>query len=701
MGIIRQLPPAVVNQIAAGEVVERPSSVVKELLENAIDAQATRIDLTVERGGKDLVRVADNGLGMSPEDLVLAFQPHATSKLVEADDLYRIQTLGFRGEALAAIAEISKVRCQTRQAEANQGSELSIEGGVFGPVKACGCPTGTVMEVRNLFFNTPVRRTFLKSDTTEAGHVVEMFSRIALANPEIHMTYRSGGKIVHDLPPVSGTRERIAVFFGRELAESLLWVEGRLDEMHLWGYVAHPSQSRSTPKGQFLFLGGRYVRDRSLSHALNEAYRGLLMVGRMPVAFLHLDIPPEEVDVNVHPTKIEVRFRDSNRIYSHLLATLRQTFLKSDLHSRLQAAQELGAPAQSATMPPRPAPAGPPLMPIDKMADAGSSLGRLDLAGGPSDRQTVASWFEPSQPRSQIPESVGQPVPPPWAQSLPMGFATGPGEAFDEFSAPSTMESSPTLSQPGMTAGSIATGPAAMVESHAFDPGAFGPGADRPDTVAMPAAQQDDAWPRSEAGGPRSLSREALEAPLKAIQVHDSYLIAETGDGMVVIDQHALHERILYEELRDRVARGQVESQRLLVPEPVDLPAAEAAAVLEQVEVLAQLGLEVEPFGGDTVLIRSLPAMLPHVVPDRLVRDLAEHLRTSPLPPTRDGLLAELLHMVACKAAIKAGQPLTPPEIAALLERRHLVADSHHCPHGRPTALIFTRADLEKQFGRI
>src|SRR5579875_2852081 len=340
MGIIRQLPAAVVNQIAAGEVVGRPASVVKELLENAIDAGATRIDLTVERGGKDLVRIADNGIGMSPEDILLAFQPHATSKLAEADDLYRIRTLGFRGEALAAIAEVSKVRCQTRQFGAEEGSELCIEGGTFGPVKSCGGPVGTVMEVRNLFYNTPVRRSFLKSDMTEAGHVAEMFARIALANPEIHLTYRSGGKIVHDLPPASGMRERIAVFFGRELAESLLWVEGRLDEMHLWGYVAHPSQSRSTAKGQYLFLGGRYVRDRALTHALNEAYRGLLMVGRLPVAFLQLDIPPEEVDVNVHPTKVEVRFRDSNRIYSHLLATLRQTFLKSDLHARLQAAQE-------------------------------------------------------------------------------------------------------------------------------------------------------------------------------------------------------------------------------------------------------------------------------------------------------------------------------------------------------------------------
>ncbi len=689
MGMIRQLSAAVVNQIAAGEVVERPASVVKELLENAIDAGATRIDLTVERGGKDLVRVADNGIGMVPDDLLLAFQPHATSKLSEADDLYRIRTLGFRGEALAAIAEVSKVRCQTRQAGADEGSELCIEGGTFGPVRSCGGPVGTVMEVRNLFFNTPVRRTFLKSDMTEAGHVVEMFSRIALANPEIHRTYRSGGKIVHDLPPVPGTRERIAVFFGRVLAESLLWVEGRMDEMHLWGYVAHPSQSRSTAKGQFLFLGGRYVRDRSLSHALNEAYRGLLMVGRMPVAFLHLDIPPEEVDVNVHPTKVEVRFRDSNRIYSHLLATLRQTFLKSDLHARLQAGHEADQPADSAAAAARGASpaamtAGAGLSRSEAGGVGGSdSLGRFDLAGGPTDRQTVASWFEPSRPRPDGPVSPPERPAPIWAQSLPMGLAAGSGVEFDEFSAPGTATSGPP--SPLAAAGLPAWAP--------IDPGI--PSTSGPDdrVITRPADMGIAA--------PGSAARLSPGPRLKAIQVHDSYLIAETGDGMIVIDQHALHERIIYEELRTRVAQGQVESQRLLVPEPVDLPAAEAAAVLEQVEVLAQLGLEVEPFGGDTVLIRSLPAMLPHVVPERLVRDLAEHLRTSPLPPTRDGLLAELLHMVACKAAIKAGQPLSPPEIAALLERRHLVADSHHCPHGRPTALVFTRADLEKQFGRI
>jgi DNA mismatch repair protein MutL len=659
MGVIRQLPPSVINQIAAGEVVERPASVVKELLENAIDAGATRVDVSVERGGKDLVRVADNGSGMDADDLLLAFQPHATSKLADAEDLHRVRTLGFRGEALAAIAEVSRVRCQSRQVSATEGSEVVIEAGIAGPTKGCGGPTGTVMEVRNLFFNTPVRRTFLKSDTTEAGHVAEAFSRIALAHPEVHMTFRSGGKVVHDLPPVTGMRERIGIFFGRELAESLLWVEGRLDNLHLWGYVAHPSQSRSSNKGQFLFLGGRYVRDRSLSHALSEAYRGLLMVGRNPVVFLNLEIPPEEVDVNVHPTKIEVRFRDSQRVYSHLLSTLRQTFLSSDLHSRLQAAQD--QPAESPMARAAPPPAG---RPPDGDNDAPiPSYTSFELAGRSPDRQVVASWFEPSGSAgsgeaARIPDSVGRVEPPEWSRSLPGRFEFGPGDEFNEFSGRTGVTSPDTTRL-------------------------------EPETAAVGL------------GPPPPPDLEPGQETLKAIQVHDSYLIAETRDGMMVIDQHALHERILYEELRLRVAAGKVESQGLLVPEPVHLTADEAAAVLERRDLLGELGLEIEEFGGDTVLVRSTPVMLKHLTPERLVRDLAEHLHTQPIPPTRDGLVAELLHMVACKAAVKAGDKLTPEEISALLGRRHLVADSHHCPHGRPTALVVTKAELEKQFGRI
>jgi DNA mismatch repair protein MutL len=642
MGIIRQLPPSVVNQIAAGEVVERPASVVKELLENAIDAGASRIELTVERGGKDLVRVADNGLGMEPDDLPLAFLPHATSKLAGTEDLCRIKTLGFRGEALAAIAEIAKVRCQTRTADAAQGHELTVEGGVIGPIRPCGGPPGTVVEVRHLFYNTPVRRTFLKSDTTEAGHVVEMFTRVALAHPTIHFTLRSGGKVLYDLAPVTGLKERVGVFFGRELADALLWVESEDESIHLWGYVAHPSQSRSSNKGQYLFVGGRYVRDRALTHALAEAYRGLLMVGRMPIAFLFLEIPPEDVDVNVHPTKIEVRFRDSQRIYSRLLATVRQTFLASDLHSRLQA-------------PPAPEPA-------NAAQSAASGAGSYGLSTGAAERQAVAHW-------SPTPTATLG------TRDLPAPLPTIPAGQFDEFS------SSPSPA-------SAALAPSASVD---------GSVAPRPES---PAVAQPTTEPTGSTAAPTPPAP-PTEMPLRALQVHDSYLVAETSEGIVVIDQHALHERILYEEFKQRVERGGVEAQRLLVPEPVELTPAEAAEVLERREVLAKLGLEVEPFGGGTVLVASLPAMLSSVTPDRLLRDLAEHFRAQPLPPTPDSVLEDILNMMACKAAVKAGQRLSPEEVAALLERRHLVANTHHCPHGRPTALIFTKTELERQFGRI
>jgi DNA mismatch repair protein MutL len=645
MGIIRQLSASVINQIAAGEVVERPASVVKELLENAIDAGATRVDVAVERGGKDLIRVADNGKGMAPEDLPLAFTPHATSKLADADDLHKIRTLGFRGEALAAISEVSKVRCQTRQEDAEAGSELSIDAGVAGPVRACGCPVGTVIEVRNLFHNTPVRRTYLKSDSTEAGHVIEMFTRIALAHPTVHLTFRSGGKVLHDLPSVTGVKERIGIFFGRELAESLLWVESQYDQTHLWGYVGHPSQSRSSTKTQFMFLGGRYVRDRSLGHALAEAFRGLLMVGRSPVAFLHLEVPPEEVDVNVHPTKVEVRFRDAQRIYSQLLATLRQTFLASDLHSRLQAPLDEKETNKVADPPP------------------------YAFPERPDPRQEVASWFAPTAPAP---------------------FQTYPSPGYAGGSTASNWGGPSSYSATQAPAPTPLPRPTADFDEFAPPPplGSNGP-APEDSTELLPEP----------APGPRPF--DVRDLPLKALQVHDSYLVAETPDGMVVIDQHALHERILYEELRLRIERGGIESQRLLVPESVDLEASEASAVLERREVLASLGLEVEDSGNGTVLVASVPAMLPGVSPERLLRDLAEHFGSKPLPPTRDAILEDVLSMIACKAAVKAGQKLAPDEVTALLERRHLVSDAHHCPHGRPTALVFTKSELERQFGRI
>ncbi len=333
---IRRLPASVINKIAAGEVIERPASVVKELLENSIDAGATRVDVSLEKGGAELIRVSDNGSGIAADQLPLAVASHATSKIRDADDLFQIRSLGFRGEALASIAEVSQLVIRSRTPDAEAGAELEVIGGKAGAVRPCGCPVGTTIEVRNLFYNTPVRRKFLRTTQTEMGHAIEAFTRIALAEPDRHMTLRHGERMLHELPAVDRWLERITAFFGREIADNLLWVESQHQDVKLHGYVADPSISRGNNRLQYILLNGRHIRDRSLQHALGEAYRGLLLTGRFPVAFLRLEIPPEMVDVNVHPAKLEVRFAEGQRLYSALLATLRNKFLTTDLTARAQ-----------------------------------------------------------------------------------------------------------------------------------------------------------------------------------------------------------------------------------------------------------------------------------------------------------------------------------------------------------------------------
>ena len=336
MNEIRILPPSVVNKIAAGEVIERPASVVKELMENSIDAGATRIDVTVEQGGLELVRVSDDGHGIAAEQLTLSVAAHATSKIRDADELFRVGSLGFRGEALASIAEVSRLVLRSRTRHSEAGSQLEVAGGHATPVGPCGTPLGTTIEVRQLFYNTPVRRKFLRTTQTEMGHIGEAFTRIALARPRVACTLRHQGRVIHELPPADDWRTRIAAFFGDELAADLIDVQSADEGIRLAGYVANPSHSRANPRMQYLFLNGRAIRDRSLQHALGEAYRGLLLSGRYPIAFLQIEMPPEMVDVNVHPTKLEVRFQEAGRLYGQLLGTLRTRFLTTDLTARLQ-----------------------------------------------------------------------------------------------------------------------------------------------------------------------------------------------------------------------------------------------------------------------------------------------------------------------------------------------------------------------------
>ncbi len=622
---IRQLSQSLINKIAAGEVVERPASVVKELMENAIDAGASRVDVSVEKGGMDLVRVVDNGHGIATEELPLAVASHATSKIIDADDLFRVHTLGFRGEALASIAEISRTIVRSRTHESPAGAELEVAGGTLGAVTPCGCPPGTLFEVHNLFFNTPVRRKFLRTVSTEFGHVSEAFTRIALAAPHVHFTLRHNDRTVFDLPASEGQLDRIARFFGRELADHLIYVESADGDVRLSGYVAHPSQSRSNNRMQYVFLNGRHIRDRALQHALTEAYRGLLTVGRYPIAFLQFAMPPDLVDVNVHPTKLEVRFQDSGRLYSQLLSTLRGKFLTTDLDTRVRTPDEGAEPTG----------------PDDRARQMRQEL--VDWAKG-----EVASWH---RPEGAHPE-------------------TGPG-----FSA-------------AHTPASTAVSPLSLTRI------------DRPWTPAARAACPLPPHSADTAAEPPTEAPSKPAGRLPGLQVHNAYLVTETDEGVTIIDQHALHERILYEQLRSRIEAGPIETQQLLVPEPVDLGVAEAAAALDNRELLEQLGLRVEPFGGDTVLISGYPAMLANLNPSEVLREVLDRILAGGKQPERRDLLDDLLHSIACKAAVKAGDRLTPDEISELLRQRHLVQDAHHCPHGRPTALVFTRAELDKQFRR-
>ncbi|MCA9177757.1 MAG: DNA mismatch repair endonuclease MutL [Planctomycetales bacterium] len=639
---IRQLPPSVINKIAAGEVIERPASVVKELMENSVDARATRIEVSLERGGMELIRVADNGCGMPAEQFPLALSSHATSKIRDADDLFSVHSLGFRGEALASIAEISSMRLRSRPHAAQGGAELEVTGGIAEPVTPCGCAPGTSIEIRSLFYNTPVRRKFMRTPQTEYGHAAEAFARIALPRLDVHFTLRHNDRVVHDLPPVASWRERIRALYGDELADNLFWVEGEDEGLRMSGYVADPQINRGNNRMQYLFLNGRHIRDRALQHALSEAYRGLLLTGRHPVGFLHLTIAPETVDVNVHPTKLEVRFQDAGRAYSVVLGSIRGRFLASDLTARVGGRHE-----------------SDPTQPVDHHASASAA----PSSSGDQAARDALSWVRHT-PGVQNSLPLPRPEPSPQAARVLAGMVGAEGQAAGA-TAPSwstpTAASPLTDSVPGM--GHVSS-----------------------------AGQATDSTPAPMIGPVPVMSRLGM-------QIHNRYLVTESEEGLVVIDQHALHERILYEQMRAKALSGNLEVQRLLVPEPVTLAPKEAAAVLDAAETLAQLGLEVEPFGGDTVLVSTHPAML-KTRPGELLRHAVELLMSGGSGPQRRDLLDELLHMMSCKAAVKAGDPLAPEEVSALLEQRDLCQDAHHCPHGRPTALVFTPEQLDRQFQR-
>ena len=632
MAPIRILSETLVNQIAAGEVIERPASVVKELLENAIDAQATRIVLELEEAGKKLIRASDDGVGIPAAELALALAGHATSKLASAEDLEGITTLGFRGEALASIASVADVRIVSRIRDALEAVEVSSSAGKAAPPRPASGPVGTTAEVRNLFRYVPARRKFLKTDSTEMGHITEQVARIALAYPQVHLTVTHNGRSVYELPPTDSVRDRIAAFFGSEPAGALIQIESDEPAGRLWGLVGPPHLARATATMQYLFINGRYVRDRGLLHAVREAYRGMLEGNRQPVAFLFLAVPPDRVDVNVHPTKIEVRLRDAHLLYGQVLAAIRERLLGPGMAPSL-------------------VPPSPPL------AVQSPGMNPDEVGMNPRDddraarvRQAVADFL-----RSPPPHAPRPPGSPP---ALAVTFSREP------------------------------TGERVSLPSVTF-------------------SREPAAPPRDAAGGLASVtfSRRACAALAvsprpHAIQLHNTYLVAETPDGILIVDQHALHERVLFEQLMNRLESGPLESQRRLAPITVDLTDAEMAAAETHQESLVRLGIEVEPLGPRSVGIHSFPTLLDRADPEGTLRDFLAWAVQCEAPPGPRQVLEKLAHVAACRGAVKAGDPLGPAEIEALLAHRESADLAATCPHGRPTALVLSRTDLEKQFGR-
>jgi len=604
---IRTLPPALVGQIAAGEVIDRPASALKELVENSLDAGATRIEVELARGGTDLIRVVDDGGGIHPDDIELALANHATSKLASADDLARVGTLGFRGEALASLAAIAQVKLQSRPPDLPLGAEVSSRAGDLSVAGAWAGPSGTQVEVRHLFFSVPARRKFLRSVTTEWGHSQEAFVRVALSRPGVHFTLAHDGRLVYEVASALGVLDRVGLFFGSDVANSLYALEAERDGVTVSGYVGDPSCDRPGPSLQYLFVNGRWVRDRGVFQAVQEAYAGLVMSGRYPAAFLFLGLPAGAVDVNAHPAKAEVRFRDRAAVCTLVREAVRSRLAAAELTARAAGARKV-----------KPADQGP-------------------VAVVPPGREppTIGAR-RPDQTQPSAP--AGPPFPP-----SPSGATPPPATV----SPPPTAGLFPAVAAPPSSAG----------------------------VMAKMAA--------------------------RAMQVLGCYLVVEEPpDRVLFIDQHALHERILFGRLHARLAAGRPECQRLLAPEPVDLPPVQAAVLREHQDALADLGLLVEGFGGGTVLLAGYPAALGRQPAASLLRGVADYLAEQDRLPGRDQLLYDLAALAACHAAVRAGDRLTDVEIGELLAQRELAQDAHHCPHGRPTAVVFERRDLEKLFKR-
>lgn len=640
---IRPLPPLLINQIAAGEVVDRPASVVKELIENALDAGASRITVDLEQGGIELIRVSDDGHGISPHELPLAIAPHATSKITEAVDLDRIATLGFRGEAIASIASVSRLSIRSRRPIDTGASQIDLEGDVASPVRPAAGPIGTSVTVRNLFFNTPARRKFLRTPTTEQGRCMDWLRDLAMAHPAIGFAVTNDGRRSLELPPNQSPRERVLAIIGRELEDQLIEISvDQFDDargLALWGLIGLPSLARPTSKSQHVFLRGRVIRDRTVQHAIAEAYRGLIEPGRYPTAVLMIEMSPEAVDVNVHPAKLEVRFRDQSMVHSAVLGSIRRALQQRDLTPRLSGAAGFGAfNSPTAILP-------------------GSTTGSIE----PKD---FVSFFK---------------------RDIPAQFGAGGRLSFDALRR--------AIERPAPAPLTDAAFPASDPRVPSASPA---PDASTPNALA---SHPHDAT--SSPLAPDQLI--AAPAPTnRALQVHNSFIVTQDEHGVVIVDQHALHERVMFEYLLQRIASGPLESQPLLMPVLVEATPEQLDLLAPLQPLLTRVGIKADALGPRSLGIHAFPTFLFErgVDPVPFMEEILAAAEKDGLAPAEEQALHEVLDMMACKAAVKAGDKMSGDELQALLDLREDVERSSNCPHGRPTTVRITIRDLERLFGR-
>lgn len=688
MAVIHILDKHTAELIAAGEVVERPASVVKELLENSIDAGATKVAVTIERGGVSLIQVADNGSGIEAEYISTAFIRHATSKIQTQEDLESIHTLGFRGEALASIASVARVEVLTRTEPDEFACCYRIEGGEELGMEPGARPIGTTISVRDLFYNTPARMKFLKKDSSEGTFVGETVSRIALSHPEVSVSLIREGKLLYKTPGDGDLRSAVYAVLGKEFARDLLPVKSSMGNYSVSGLITPPRACRASRGMQFFFINGRFVKNRTMMAAMENAYRGTLMQGKFPGCVLMLDMPAQLVDVNVHPAKTEVRFARENDVFDAVYGAVKNALGQpgsGEQQFQFTAGQ---TPEKESVKQPTAQPEA-----AKKAFDFAVKQDGFTVKAEPKKAETGGIWpvlpkkEEPLEPIVTVPDEEDAPrISRVW-QNSQSSFAKPVGEGFH--SEPVPLAKYSELEEPGEeSAGQWVAAVKAVPQ----------PETTKPEELAEQTAF---AHPAAESQEPRQQTMEPEQAsqPLQYVgEVFKTYIITQRGQEMCLIDKHAAHERILYERLA--ADYGKVSSQLLLAPVTVNLSAEEKNAILEHESLLRDAGVETEDFGGSTVLVRSVPADVETPDVEGLICELAAKLARG----SRDALSEKtewVLHSIACRAAIKAG------DRTASAELMHLAQDildgkvPPFCPHGRPVVLKLTKKELEKQFGRI